>query len=598
MRGWRRTFARAWCVLLFLFSVLAPRAAANPQASLPTQDGPAQSSPAQLPPSTEIPPLVTGTPDQARTEQYTLSHEKYEKAVAYSRAGYTLYFLSYILGFIFLLLILRLGIAARFRDLAESASQIRLFQGLVFVPLLLLLVDLLDLPVQLYWHQLSLHYDQSVQGWGSWFWDWTKGELIFMVIGIVLVLVLFAAMRYSPRRWWLLFWFPAVLILLVIVVIMPLVIDPLFNKFEPLSNQHADLVASIEKLTKRAGVPIPSDRMFLMVASQKTNQINAYVTGLGASKRVVIWDTLIQKTSNDETLFVVGHELGHYVLGHVWKGFLAGAAALLAALYLLFRGLHWALERWGHAWKISGPEDWASLAVLLLLLQILLFFSSPAMNWFSRMEEHAADVYGLEITHGLIPDSSEVAAHAFQALGELDLSDPNPPPFITFWLYSHPPVAERLVFAHTYDPWSKGQKPKYIQGRLEQKLGSSTAYSLMPSVPASKRGNFVPVSADRHRAPAPAVRTGSVVEKQPASGIGAQAQPCPRAFGDDFRGRARHGRKQPLQAAFACDELNFPVILDRDQFVVPFGDPEDFVNRFNPFPQDFLLVQNRLECQV
>lgn len=459
----RHRFALPFCALFFFLSLLAPRAAANPQSAASPRPSAAGQSSAQLPPSTDIPPLVTNTPDQAKTEQYTLSHEKYEKAVAYSRAGYTLYFLSYILAVIFLCLILRLGIAARLRDIAENASQTRWVQGLVFVPLFLLLVDVLDLPVRLYWHHLSLHYDQSVQGWGSWFWDWTKEEFISIVIAIVFVLVLFAVMRYSPRRWWLLFWPPAVLILLVIVVIMPLIIDPLFNKFEPLSNQHADLVASIEKLTRRAGVPIPPDRMFLMVASQKTNEINAYVTGIGASKRVVIWDTLIQKTSNDETLFVVGHELGHYVLGHLVKGFLAGAIALLVALYLLFRGLHWALDRWGHEWRISGAEDWASLAVLLLLLQVLLFFSSPAINWFSRMQEHAADVYGLEITHGVTPNSSEVAAHAFQVLGELDLSDPNPPWFIKFWLYSHPPVAERLVYAHTYDPWSKGDPPRYVK---------------------------------------------------------------------------------------------------------------------------------------
>ena len=457
----RTKFALLLCVLFFFFSFLSPRIAANPRPPSP-MTSPAQSS-AQLPPSTQIPPLVASTPDQAKTEQYTLSHEKYEKAVAYSRAGYALYFLSYILGGIFLFLILRLGIAARLRDIAESASQIRWVQGVVFVPSLLLLVDVLDLPVRLYWHQLSLHYDQSVQGWGSWFWDWTKEEIVGIVIGIVLVLILFAVMRYSPRRWWLLSWLPLVFVLLVLTVIWPVVIEPLFNKFEPLSNQHPGLVASIEKLTKRAGVPVPPERMFLELASKKTNAINAYVTGIGASKRVVVWDTLIQKTSSDETLFVVGHELGHYALGHVVKGFLAGAAALLVALYLLFRGLYWALDRWDHEWKISGAEDWASLAVLLLLLQVLLFFSSPPINWFSRAQEHAADVYGLEVTHGLIPNSPEVAAHAFQALGELDLSDPNPPPFITFWLYSHPPVAERLVFAHTYDPWSKGQKPKYVQ---------------------------------------------------------------------------------------------------------------------------------------
>jgi Zn-dependent protease with chaperone function len=401
--------------------------------------------------------------EQTRTEQYTLSHERQEKAIAYSRAGYTLYFLSYFLGGLFLFLILRLGCAAKFRDVAENVSDKKWVQGLVFVPILFLTVDVLNLPVHLYWHALSLHYEQSIQGWGSWFRDWSKGELLDMAFGIVLVLILFAVMRRSPRRWWLYFWFPAVLIFLGVIVIIPLVIDPLFNKFEPLSKNHADLVASIEKLTKHVGVPIPPERMFLMMASRKTNAINAYVTGLGASKRVVIWDTTIQKMSNDEALFVVGHELGHYVLGHVWRGFLLGAAGLLLALYFLFRGLHWALDRWGRDWKVYGQEDWASLAVLLLLLQALLFVASPVISGISRMQEHAADVYGLEVIHGLIPNSEEVAAHAFQVLGELDLSDPNPPPFITFWLYSHPPLAERLVFAHSYDPWSKGESPKYVK---------------------------------------------------------------------------------------------------------------------------------------
>jgi len=333
----------------------------------------------------------------------------------------------------------------------------------VFVPLLFLTIDVLELPVRLYWHALSLHYQQSVQGWGSWFWDWTKGEFLSIGFGIVLVLILFAVMRRSPRRWWLYFWFPAVLILLGVIVITPLVIDPLFNKFEPLSNQHPELVAAIEKLTNRAGVSILPERIFLMAASQKTNAINAYVTGLGASKRVVIWDTTLQKTSNDESLFIVGHELGHYVLGHVWQGFLLGAAGLLLALYLLFRGLHWTMNRWARDWKLYGQEDWASLAVLLLLLQGLLFVSSPVLSGYSRMQEHAADVYGLEVIHGLVPHSEEVAAHAFQVLGEMDLSDPNPPPFITFWLYSHPPLADRLVFAHTYDPWSNGRSPKYVK---------------------------------------------------------------------------------------------------------------------------------------
>jgi Zn-dependent protease with chaperone function len=426
------------------------------------QATPAQTSlPRGSPPQT--PPVGGKIPEQTTTEQYTLSHERYEKAVAYSRASYTLYFVSYFVGAIVLFLILRLGVAAKFRDIAENVSDKRWIQALIFVPLLFITIDVLDLPVSVYGHELSRHYEQSIQGWGSWLWDWTKSEILGMGFAIVLVFILFALMRRSPRRWWLYFWFPTVLILLGLIVITPLVIDPLFNKFEPLSRRHPDLVASIERLTQHAGVPIPPEQMFLMVASQKTNAINAYVTGLGASKRVVIWDTTIQKTSQDEALFIVGHELGHYVLEHVWEGLLLGAAGLLLALYFLFRGLHWTLDRWGKDWKIYGQEDWASLAGLLLLLQVLLFFSSPAISGLSRMQEHAADVYGLEVIHGLVPNSEEVAAHAFQMLGELDLSDPNPPSFITFWLYSHPPLADRLVFAHSYDPWRKGESPKYVK---------------------------------------------------------------------------------------------------------------------------------------
>jgi Zn-dependent protease with chaperone function len=445
-----------------LLFVMAPRTSAGPLPFANPEAPTAQASPEQDS-SPQSATSESKTTEQTKTEQYTLSHERQVKAVAYSRAGYTLYFVSYLLGGLFLFLLLRLGWAAKFRDAAENLSDQKWVQGLVFVPLLFVTIDVLDLPVQLYWHALSLHYEQSIQGWGSWFWDWTKGEFLDVAFGIVLVLILFAVMRRSPRRWWLYFWFPAVLIFLGLIVITPLVIDPLFNKFEPLSKENPELVASIEKLTKHAGVPIPEDRIFLMAASRKTNTINAYVTGLGASKRVVIWDTTIQKTSSDECLFIVGHELGHYVLGHVWRGFLVGAAGLLLALYFLFRGLHWALDRWGRDWNLYGQEDWASLAALLLLLQVLLFISSPVISGYSRMQEHDADVYGLEVIHGLVPDSAEVAAHAFQVLGEQDLEDPNPPPFITFWLYSHPPVADRLVFAHGYDPWSKGESPKYVK---------------------------------------------------------------------------------------------------------------------------------------
>ena len=465
LEGW---LCRRFALILWSFSILAVSASAVPhgRATSPEfaaqQTSPERSKPSQAPipglPKTEPP-----QPQRGATEQYTLSEDRYEKAVAYSRAGYTLYFLSYLISLVALLLILQLGVAAKFRDLVEGIGANRWVQGLLFVPLLFVTLDIFELPIRIYWHALSLHYEQSIQRWSSWFADWLKEELVGTAIGLILVLILYGVMRRSPRRWWLYFWLAALPILAGVMLVGPWVIDPLFNKFEPLEKGHPELVVAIEKLTQRAGVPIPRERIFLMKASEKTNRINSYVTGLGASKRVVVWDTTIQKMSEDEALFIIGHELGHYVLRHVWKGFLIGALGLLAALYVIFRSLHWVLSRWGKDWKLYGGEDWASLAALLLLFQILMFLSEPVVNGVTRIGERAADVYGLEVIHGLVPNSAEVAAHAFQILGEVDLADPNPSPFIRFWLYSHPPLADRLVFAHSYDPWSKGKSPKYVK---------------------------------------------------------------------------------------------------------------------------------------
>lgn len=408
--------------------------------------------------------LAQGQPaPQARNDEYTLRPDRYAKAIAYSRDFYVMYFISVFLAVFALVLLLQSGVAAKYRDWAERVSDKRLIQAAIFVPLLLLTVAIAELPLRSYGHVLSLRYEMSVQGWRSWFLDWGKERLLMLGFGYLLALGLSAVMRKSPRMWWLYGWFAALPLAALIIFITPWFIDPLFNHFEPLQSTHPELVARIERLTERAGVPIPASRMFLMTASQKTNEINAYVTGLGASKRVVIWDTTIQRATPAQTLYIVGHELGHYVLGHIWKGFLFFAALSLVGFYALFRALHWVLGRWAGEWKIYGPEDWASFAVLLLLVEIGTFAASPIVNGYSRMQEHAADVFGLEVVHGIIPDAPEVAAQSFQILGEADLADPDPPPFITLWLYSHPPIAERLSFAYNYDPWGKGEAPKYVK---------------------------------------------------------------------------------------------------------------------------------------
>ncbi|MGB2591821.1 MAG: M48 family metallopeptidase [Candidatus Acidiferrum sp.] len=448
------------CASLLLGASVCPPVGAATAVS--EQPFPAQSLPA-APVPTEVRSTQSATPQQPRKEGYKLSQQRYEEAVTYSRASYTLYFFSVGLSVFALGVLLWLGIAAKFRDWAERFSDKRSIQALVFMPLLVVTLDVIALPLRMYGHVLSRRYEVSVQMWGSWFLDWTKEQLLMAGFALIVALILSWVIRTSPRRWWLHFWFAALPVILFFVFVSPWFIDPLFNKFEPLETTHPNLVAAIEKLTQHAGVPIPADRMFLMKASEKTNDVDAYVTGLGSSKRVVIWDTTIQKATTNETLFIVGHELGHYVLGHVWKGFLFSAGLLFVGFYALFRALHWTLGRWSADWKIYGPEDWASLAVLLLLLEIGMFLASPIINGFSRMQEHEADVYGLEVIHGIVPNSSEVAAQSFQVLGEVDLADPNPPEFITFWLYTHPPLADRLVFAYRYDPWSKGESPRYVK---------------------------------------------------------------------------------------------------------------------------------------
>ena len=409
------------------------------------------------------PPQGAGQALRGKTDQFRLNKETYEKAVTYSKAWYRLYFVSVGWSIACLLLLLRLGVVARLRDFAERRAGSWMLQGAIFVPAVLLLLGVLRLPLRIYGHGLSLRYQQSAQGWGSWFWDCTKAELLNLGLGLVVALILFAVIRWKPRTWWLYFWFAAVPLATFLVFVTPLVIDPMFNNFEPLERKHPELVQSIEKLTEKAGMPIPSERMFLMEASAKSNQINAYVTGIGASKRVVVWDNTIRKLAPGEVLFVVGHEIGHYALGHVVKGFAFFLGGLLVGLYVAYRALEWVLDRWGAPWKIRGQQDWGALAALLLIVEGLGFLAEPLGNGFSRIIEHAADVYGLEVTHGIVADSSEEAARTFQVMGEKDLADPNPSAFITFWLYSHPPMAKRVEFAHNYDPWGKGEEPKYVK---------------------------------------------------------------------------------------------------------------------------------------
>jgi Zn-dependent protease with chaperone function len=216
-------------------------------------------------------------------------------------------------------------------------------------------------------------------------------------------------------------------------------------------------------MVQLAGQNIPQERMFWMGASEKTNALNAYVTGVGASKRIVVWDTTIAKMNIPQVVTVVGHEMGHYVLNHVTKGLVFAALVFFVLFYLGFQCIGWLLDRWGADWGIRGVDDWASLPALLLLLSIFGFAVNPITRGFSRYIEHQADQYALEVTHGLIPDAGQVAAQAEQILGEVDLSDPDPNPVNVFLFYTHPPTADRIRFELTYDPWTNGGHGEFLK---------------------------------------------------------------------------------------------------------------------------------------
>jgi STE24 endopeptidase len=412
-------------------------------------------------PATINPESASVTPK--RVTAYTLPPDLYKKALALGRFQFRFSLVSFFYGLFVLWVILRLRLAPKFRDWGEKVSRNLAVQVLIFAPLFLLTMAVLGLPSDIYGYITEKKYGLSIQGWGSWFWDWTKGELVSICLGFLLIWILYAVIRKSPRRWWFYFWLVSLPIAVLLVFLQPLIIDPLFHKFESLQAKDPALTASLEQMVQRAGQNIPPERMFWMGAGEKTTTLNAYVTGLGASKRIVVWDTTIAKMTTPQIVFVAGHEMGHYVLNHIWKGLAFAAVFLFILFYLAFRTIGWLLARWGGGWGIRSVDDLASLPALLLLLSIFSFVAGPITSALSRHDEHQADQYGLEVTHGLTPDSSQVGAQAFQVLGEVDLSNPEPNPIDVWMFYSHPPIPDRIRFSLTYDPWSKGEQPEFVK---------------------------------------------------------------------------------------------------------------------------------------
>src|SRR5690349_17629257 len=228
-----------------------------------------------------------------------------------------------------------------------------------------------------------------------------------------------------------------------LAVVQPIVIDPIFNKYEPLKDEV--LRQKLLTLASRAG--IEGSRVYQVDMSKQTKTMNAYVNGIGPTNRIVMWDTLLAKLTHDEVLAVMGHEMGHYVMKHIWKTLALLLTLSVVAFYVVYRSYDPALRRWGSRWGAVERGDPASVPWLLLVAGTVAFFLSPVISGYSRMNEHNADVFGLELTH-----LNEPMATSFVMMAEDSKRVPAPHPLMWFWAYTYPPIAERIPFALHFRP--------------------------------------------------------------------------------------------------------------------------------------------------
>jgi Zn-dependent protease with chaperone function len=402
-------------------------------------------------------------PPDAHITTYTLPAAKLAKATALYKTEIRLLIFDTIYSFVVFGFFLFARVSARYRDIAERSLRRPSLQALVFAPLFLVTYWLLNLPISIYGHHISMSYGFSIQPWASWFVDRVKSLVILLLVGTFIIMGVYWVLRRSPLRAWLWLWILSIPFVLFGVFIQPLLIDPLYYNFTPLSSTQPRLVDEIEKVTQHGGLSIPRKRMFEMDASRKITTLNAYVTGIGASKRVVVWDNTARELTIPQTLYVFGHEMGHYVLNHIWKGLAFTLVVMFIAYYIAARFGRWMINRWGQRWYVRSLDDYSSFPALLVVIALFLLITGPILSGYSRHLEHQADLYGLEVIHGIVPNEQQVAAQSFQALGENSLDYPYASRLLIFWTYDHPSIPDRLQFVLGYDPWSKGEPPKYVK---------------------------------------------------------------------------------------------------------------------------------------
>lgn len=405
------------------------------------------------PPSPSPPPPAVAGQSSAQSGAPVPVPEPSEKARAYYRSGIVLWIISTIWEWLVAALFLFTGFSARIRIWAQIIGKKWFFVIGIYFAIFAVVNFLIDLPLVYYADFVREHaYDLSNQTLGKWLSDSFKALLLSVVFGFLFLWVPYLLLKKSPRRWWLYTGLLAIPFLLLIILIQPIWIDPLFNEYGPMKNKELEM--KILALAERAG--IEGGRVFEVNKSQDTKALNAYVTGFGNTKRIVLWDTTIDKLDEDELLFVMGHEMGHYVLGHVWQTIPFFALLMILTLYAIHRTGGWLIKKYHRRFGFDELSDVASLPLIILLFSVYFFIASPFALAYRRYTEHEADRFGLEITQ-----DNRAAAAAFVKLQTENLAVPRPHWLIKVWQASHPPLGERIDFSNEYRPWEKGAPLKY-----------------------------------------------------------------------------------------------------------------------------------------
>lgn len=362
------------------------------------------------------------------------------KAESLSRIRSLAYFISSPLQIGLILLFL--GVAVRIRSLAEKLFRASFLQLVVFVLLFTMLMDVLFLPVDVFLFKVDQAYGISTETPGMFLSDQCK-DFVLNGLGTILMVWLFrAVVKRSPNRWWFWFWLLSVPLILFVTFIQPVVLDPLYNDFKPLQDQ--ELKSQILQLAAQSH--IPADQVYEVNMSERTNAINAYVNGIGGNARIVLWDTTLMKLQSDEILTVMAHEMGHYVEKHIYLGLAYGIVLSLLGLWLAFHAYRFFLRHWGAKWGIRGENDLAALPVLLLIITLMSFISTPVQNAFSRVIEHRADVYAMKMT-----GDGSAAIRAFQQIAKENLAPVAQPKLVQWFRGSHPEIADRIMYFKKFE---------------------------------------------------------------------------------------------------------------------------------------------------